>query len=239
MVVGEERPRERVTYQMNLETADPSIRRAVMKIALCFAREQGFRLNPSAIGCVFLRGEAVPIVPFGLPTSDVVAIADFPDSASTPLHHAIFLKRSGSRLLAYVTLFSLYEFVLLLDENCEDFVDAHTSGYFWNFMVDWAEARAFDWVSNDEDFLSRLGGAMPHAERFQERGASLIRCMSDPQGHGLQRAMAAGAKEYMRLREQGALHSAAEEGANARAAKIAASYGISIAELEISFTPSE
>jgi hypothetical protein len=233
-IVGTLQPESTYSYTVSLPMADNSINRAVMKIALCFARSRGFRLRPSAIGCRFLRGEELPFMPFGVPKADVVEVTDF---EPMPPHHAICVKRSGSRLLAYVALFSIYECVLLLDEACDDHSDEQTAAYLWDLAVDCVTYAQHRWVMPDDQFQSYLGAMSPDQARLQNRGSTLLNYLQDPANIALTRGTKAAVSEYLRLTDCGATHEAAEAAALTRFKELMEGLGFSIDEIAFSVKP--
>ncbi|MBT3381501.1 MAG: HNH endonuclease [Lentisphaerae bacterium] len=209
-------------------------RRAIAKMALCYAREMQVPVSTNATVVRFLRGEDVawcPVVPV---LSDVIA---FEPPEENALAHEIFLLRAAEDrcLFGYVVLFGVVEFLVLLD--CDSVRGALAEGYRYDLVTGSQDVRPFrrvarssamhDWFLRDE---------FP-AARINERSKALTYWLKHRNELWMRRALGAAGRRLYATLDAGGDREAAVAAANSEAERVLSRYGLTIGKFELSPVP--
>lgn len=215
----------------SLSYKDEEALRAVAKVALCFARHAGVSVHSSSLAVKFIRREDTPIIPVGTPLADAVSIYPLPEN---PLHHSVCVfKSAGSkRLLAYVSLFHAYEFVVLLDDNSEE-VQIHQI-HLWNAVSGRTEVAEFKWNVSESQLQEWLVAREYSGERMLQRASPLKHWLHHREAIWVQRAVAKAGDTYFKLFDEGTSHTEAMAAAKVTANAALSKYELTIERLDFS-----
>ncbi len=222
-----------VTLVNGASLTTPDSLRGVTKIAASYARAMGVRLPAGSPALKFLRGHAEPARAIGVPSRDVVT---FPGVQHLPLHHALFLKRDvGGPLIAHVVLFSIFEFVVVLDEEASAEPPLN-HGYLWSVSAGQPVIFNYLWAESSQAIAAHCGTFVQSGPRAELRGAWPRHYINNPRELCRERSVSAAGREYFIRKDQRASEEDALSAARERAAAIFARFGLTLEEFEMTVT---
>jgi len=231
-LVGKKIEGERYSFSLlNVTYNNEEFLKGIVKIALCYTRHLGLPINVSSIARSFLRGEGTKLIPVGTVRSNVINLRD---PSPYPLYHGIFLFKypEKSKLIVYIMLFQAFEFIVLVDEDCE--IDDVCKGYLWNIVSACSESHKVDLVADLDEITTWFGEQEIRSEHFSKKAASLVFWLNHRDDLWINRAISIATRHFIKRIDMGIERKVAEEEAKKLAQKAILNYGLSIQELNIS-----
>jgi hypothetical protein len=179
-----------------------------------------------------MRGDTTNFIPVSTAFGDVVKFNKLPEN---PLFHGVFLFKPPEQnlLFAYITLFQAYEFVVLVDEQCQ--MAEFCSGYLWNVISGNSENHEFEWVASPSEILKWFDRDDFLAERMLNRAEPLMFWLNgDRVNLWFNRAISAASKRFFQRIDEGATIAEANLEAKEVAQKVLLKYGLSFEEFQFS-----
>ncbi len=206
--------------------------RSITKIASTFARHTGLQLPAGAIGPRFLQGCEDSIIPVAaVPTP----VTKSPTRPEKNVYHSIvlFTLPHTLELYAYVELFGVYDFIVLLDDRSFQVIEP--IAYHFNIVTTMEEIHQTYVLPAAAKIKEWLQDRPFPVERLISRTAGIQSLARDMNSVWLDREVARASREIIKLLDQGAAQNDAVEIARKNANRRLDKYGLSFETLE--FTP--